>query len=233
MGGPGPAWPTLGSATDISPTDIPKDKWFCPDCSDDLEFIGVKKMDISVIPSLPNNSWMQRATSKINEYSKIEEVHVTKDPSFNIQSCIEINPYKCIKIKGDGNCLFRAVSAFITGREDDHFAVRLAVTNFMKASQNTNNFSSSLAPNSTMCNYILNKGMHKLGTWGTDVEINVVATMLQVTVNVFTSYGKSGRQWTRYNPIFTNDLCLEKSTTSISLYHSKACDHFDLAVNDK
>ena len=31
-----------------------------------------------------------------------------------------------VKVKGDGNCLFRAISKVITGSEDDHVLFRLA-----------------------------------------------------------------------------------------------------------
>ena len=43
---------------DISSTDIPKGQWLCPECS---TCARVEKSNISVIPSLSSNCWMQRA----------------------------------------------------------------------------------------------------------------------------------------------------------------------------
>ena len=127
------------------------------------------------------------ATSKINDYSNISEVHVQKDPDFKVVPCVEISPSKCVEIKGDGNCLFRAISAAVTGKENDHRAVRLAIINFMTASQNSEKFSKNLLPSYyAVEQYLSSSRMDIDRTWGTDVEISVAATMLQVTIYVFT-----------------------------------------------
>ena len=94
---------TAYECVDISSTDIPKDQWLCHECS---TCARVEKSNISVIPSLPSDCWMQRATSKIHDYSNISKVHDQKDPDFKIVPCVEISRSKCVEIKGDGNCLF-------------------------------------------------------------------------------------------------------------------------------
>ena len=40
-------------------------------------------------------------------------------------------PTRKVGITGDGNCMFRAISYIVTGSEDCHLGVRVAVVNYM------------------------------------------------------------------------------------------------------
>jgi len=46
--------------------------------------------------------------------------------------CDDLLPHFCDSIRGDGNCLFRALSKEVTGSQKHHLAVRLAIVNFIQ-----------------------------------------------------------------------------------------------------
>ena len=47
--------------------------------------------------------------------------------------CREIAPRIRDSIRPDGNCLYRAISKQVTGSQENHVALRLAVTQLMKS----------------------------------------------------------------------------------------------------
>ena len=98
-----------------------------------------------------------------------------------------------IRIMGDGNCLFRAMSHIITGSQDQHVQVRAAIIRHLK----TNSFLfvycltdpqyDVFDPDTdrTIEKYIENEGMDRSGSWGSDVEMNVLAHMLETAVCLY------------------------------------------------
>ena len=105
--------------------------------------------------------------------------------------CDEISPYICMRVQGDGNCLFRAISRHVTGTEFNHYAVRKAVVNYLRQ----NSFLNYLRQNSFLIEYVLtgvdapvepnerrvffntkvqeyleNSQMAELGEWGTNLK---------------------------------------------------------------
>ena len=91
---------------------------------------------------------------------------------------------------GDGNCLFRAISKAITGNEANHFAIRTAICDFMSLDSNTEEFRpltrsryvcDDSDPSIAIEKYIESNKLRKNKEWGSDIEISVAATMLQVT----------------------------------------------------
>ena len=46
------------------------------------------------------------------------------------------HPKKTGRIKGDGNCFFRAIAEIVTGDQDDHNEMRLIVTAYMMNKSN-------------------------------------------------------------------------------------------------
>ena len=91
---------------------------------------------------------------------------------------------------GDGHCLFRALSKAVTGTQNNHVPLCLAITNFMIHKDNAINFakylfepdfSSQKEAVLALEQYINGSKMRENG-WGT---IIVAATLFQVEINVY------------------------------------------------
>jgi len=99
-------------------------------------------------------------------------------------------------IRGDGNCLFCALSSIICSNEDNHQQIRILVT-FSK--HNTNHLRAFCHP-VTIEEHII--GMEWDRVWGTDLEIHAAAALWQVKIYVcvpdssITSYS-----WMCFNPV--------------------------------
>ena len=117
---------------------------------------------------------------------------------------IENTTFHCQNIKGDGNCLFRAVSYCVTGSEDNHGAIRQATCKYLL--ENEGNFKSlQRNVNISMNEYMQISHMNENGTWATEMEIIGIAAMLKINVYTF-SFGQwllfDGR---RVNSEFVNN----------------------------
>ena len=77
--------------------------------SPDVEYIKSEDAMPLVIGKTPSADWMNSAAW---DYTG-ENVIVDTDPLKHV----EISPYICHKIKGDGNCFYRAISKAVTGTE--------------------------------------------------------------------------------------------------------------------
>ena len=77
----------------------------------------------------------------------------------------------------DGNCLFRALSYIITGRQVYHAQVRNKSINHMRSIENV------LVPhiNTTLKCYLHKTGVAQSGFWGTDIEILAASSLLPLT----------------------------------------------------
>uniref|UniRef100_A0A1X7SST5 OTU domain-containing protein n=1 Tax=Amphimedon queenslandica TaxID=400682 RepID=A0A1X7SST5_AMPQE len=80
-------------------------------------------------PPSTNRDWVQKAVAIISKLSGIAVVqHVD---AVKQVPCREIAPHIREEIVGDGACFYRTISKAITGTEDNHFAVRMSLINFM------------------------------------------------------------------------------------------------------
>lgn len=86
----------------------------------------------------------------------------------------------CHPVSGDGNCFFRAISVCVFGHEMGHECVRKAICNYMCAHP------TEFVRVTGTVDYIKKERMDQPGTWGTHIEIEAVATMVNTTVNVYT-----------------------------------------------
>ena len=143
-----------------------------------------------VIGKTPSADWLNSAALLIQDYTG-ETVIVDTDPLKTIKH-VEISPYICHKIKGDGNCFYRAISKAVTGTEKNHMLVRLTICTFM-----TNNalaLSNLVLPHMhditsenavrAMRAHILQKKLKQFGTWASENEIFIAATVFQLKVHV-------------------------------------------------
>ena len=103
-------------------------------------------------------------------------------------------PSKLYKTKGDGNCLFRAISYSICGRQVYHHIVRSKIVEHMIAIEST------LLPhiNSSLDNYLARSGMKNQNVWGTDIEILTASSLLQTDIYVYTKIG-AGYKWQKFS----------------------------------
>ncbi|XP_029957163.1 uncharacterized protein LOC115395673 [Salarias fasciatus] len=107
-------------------------------------------------------------------------------------------PCRKEKVVADGNCFFRAISQAVSGSQKHHRKIRLAVCKQLEkeAAQYQSLLRSEF---SSVSQYIQQSRMRFVGSWATEVEIQVTADWLGVSVCTFTDgrwlkYGCSRKQ---------------------------------------
>ena len=139
-------------------------------------------------------------------------------------------------IKGDGNCLFRALWYLILGTEDVHQQVRLMLVDYITC--NPEVFSNYCSPSRTLDEHTAR--MRYETVWGTDLEIRVAATYFQLPIYVCTQ--RSGTLtyfWECFQPLPSHTLQplaqpyfetpLINALHHLELRHSDRC-HYDTVV---
>ena len=133
-------------------------------------------------------------------------------------------PSKTIKINGDGNCLFRALSYAITGRQTYHEIIRMKIIQHMKSIEN------DLRPhlNCSLDKYLQSSKMSVPGTWGTDIEIFAAASLLSTDIFVYTNTNDCF-QWHLFSVKMLNGSTPENKC-AIYIEHVNRV-HFDLVLD--
>jgi hypothetical protein len=85
-------------------------------------------------------------------------------------------------IKGDGNCLFRALAYAVTGSEDEHPLMRAVLCKEMKDRDDEGR------------RHVRESGMQKNGVWGTTDELFSASRLLKSTIAVWSQFGAS-KSW--------------------------------------
>jgi len=83
---------------------------------------------------LPSPECMSGVHQELEHWSGLSLV--TESEPVHVSACPEIMPHTCDSILGDGNCLFRALSKEVTGTQENHKAVCVAIVNFMEHPNN-------------------------------------------------------------------------------------------------
>ena len=158
--------------------------------SPDVEYIKYEDATPLTVGKTPSTDWMNSAALLIQDYTG-ETVSTCTDP-LKTNRHAEISPYICHKIKGDGNCFYRAISKAVTGTEKNHMLVRLTICTFM--TNNALELSNLVLPNmhnitsknavTTMRAHLLHKKLNQFGTWATENEIFIAATVFQLKIHV-------------------------------------------------
>lgn len=106
---------------------------------------------------------------------------------------------KLIQIKGDGNCLFRALSLVVYGSEMYHSKIRELLVNFVRS--NADKFRVYVTRGTTLEDHLLH--MQYSRTWGTQVELYAAASLFGRELYVYTPTVRADRQyiWTRISPL--------------------------------
>ena len=119
----------------------------------------------------------------------------------------------CLRcIRGDGNCLFRAMSFIITGSEIQHFEIRTLIIAHMLSipelwigrgvDGDNNHLSYYHGGYRSVENYLARTNMANEGAWGTDLEMSLLAHMLDIVVYSY----KAGQFWIACFPKFPKGI---------------------------
>ena len=142
----------------------------------------------------------------------------------------------CLKrIGGDGNCLFRAMSFIITGSESQHFEIRTTIIAHMlsipglltgRGIDGHNNYLSYYHGGySSVENYLCRTNMANEGAWGTDLEMSLLAHMLDIVVYSY----KAGQFWIACFPKGI-DHSLPEDVNKRSIYIYYTGNHYDVVT---
>ena len=98
-----------------------------------------------------------------------------------------VNPCT-IDVAGDGNCLFRALSFCVSGKEQYYDRLRAQICRFMK---NNEKKMEPFIPTKYIdsADYVYHSKMEDDGVWGTDIEIWAAAMLFEQGIYVYSSKG--------------------------------------------
>ena len=161
------------------------------------------------------------------------------------------NPVGFKNIRGDGNCMFRSLSFIITGSEDQHMHVRRAIIRHMRDIDNVlwesqispllNNLRSigevsvgnNQSPNADhmagINQYIAATRMDHDKTWGSEVEIMVLAHLLDTAVYSY----DTARGWNRYTPanVYGEFDVSTRVNSQMAMYVRYNINHYDVVTS--
>ena len=128
-------------------------------------------------------------------------------------------PTNLHQILGDGNCLFRAPSYVITGRQVYHYLVRQKIVSHMRDIENL------LRPhmNMSLNDYIQSTGMAQESVWGSDIEIFAASSLLSTDIYVYSNVG-SNFTWNKFSKSML-DGSPPQNTCSIYIQHTSGVDY--------
>ena len=183
---------------------------------------GKVKEDMSTTPGkFPfqpvSSSWKQRKLKEIIDVT-FDGEHV-KARAYGKWFDNNKEPTTTQTITGDGNCLFRAFSYVLWGREDHYDELRQLAVNQIKKGRTI-----VMNPGE----YVKNNKMDKDGSWGTHVEIFALSDVLETCIFVYDTTRKS------WNPHKHKDLELNTCTSSESECIYLRCtndNHFDVVLD--
>ncbi len=158
-----------------------------------------------------SSAWQTEKTSFLD--LPLMQEHSFQDP---FQFPITQPPTECEPIEKDGNCLFRALSFFVTGSQDFHIFLRETICNFLES-----NFElMDLEPN-----YVASSKMRSSSTWGTDMEIFAAASLLNTRIFVYTEFGPSWK-WLLHSPLNSN---VDNNSPALYINHARK-NHYEPAI---
>ena len=139
------------------------------------------------------------------------------------------------RIGGDGNCLFRAMSFIITGSEGQHFEIRTSIIAHMlnipelltgRGADGHNNYLSYYHGGYRSVEiYLARTNMANEGAWGTDLEMSLLAHMLDIVVYSY----KAGQFWIACFPKGI-DYSLPEDVNKKSIYIYYTGNHYDVVT---
>ena len=105
------------------------------------------------------------------------------------------------RIKGDGNCMYRAISYSMTNDQENYPSLKLLLERFENLNQNLFSGLLTSVNKPTITKHIAHLGMPN--TWGTHIELIATATYFNVLVYTFIA---DDQQWEVYKPLSAKEL---------------------------
>ena len=174
--------------------------------------------------------WKRKAIACLQNYTPILIIDkLSNSDCKNSMACSEISPHIQDGVLGDGNCGFRAIAKQQTGTESNHPAIRAAIVQYMY-DFNVNRTTHPIITSATCPNidsYIHITKMNRLHTRMSDIELRYLATLLQIDIMLFTTFGLE-RKWIPHPPIAQLQGSMPRSENNyLYLYMNTAVNHFD------
>uniref|UniRef100_A0A0N5AZA9 Ubiquitinyl hydrolase 1 n=1 Tax=Syphacia muris TaxID=451379 RepID=A0A0N5AZA9_9BILA len=189
--------------------------------NDDIEIFSQGAKNIyhgirSLIYKPVDRKWRECTCEKLGLKISEEANDVLEKKAVEFEISILDGPSKYSMVEADGNCLFRALAYCITGgREEEHGKLRQKIVEFEKE------FASVFK---AVKGFTQDEWEHHLkqiaedGFWGSDVEISVCATMLQVEIWTYLD-----GLWLCYRPRFFLDQQNHLAEISSKAYQFGKC----------
>ena len=145
---------------------------------------------------------------------------------------MNVVPLAEYKILGDGNCLFRAFSAILTGSQVSYTKVRAEICRFIvvQGAGFISRYLETKFENVTPVQYMKKYQMDSDTTWGSDIEIIALSKMLSVDIFVSNQHSdvkkrnKCHSTWYRY--------CTDPhSYTDPALYMANRANHYQPVID--
>lgn len=194
------------------------------DCKQ-LEYIDVDSEEEA--KQLQNLCDFFESDSSIHLANKTSEKNVNiiatpSYPAYDIIKAILDKEGRCVDyIRGDGNCFFRALSKVIYGTESCHRDLRQAVVDLLETYPKE--FEQFI--DDSVGEHI--KSMRKPGTWATQAEIYITATLLQRDIYVLSpDHTGDVYRWLLFSPRFAYKEASVYDQCYITLCHTNG-NHYD------
>ena len=134
-------------------------------------------------------------------------------------------PASIRSIRGDGNCFFRSLSYIITGSEEQHESVRLAIVRHMRAFGHLLHLHHD---NRSIDEYIHISKMDESSTWATQVEMFALTHLLGICLYVYSEH--FGR-WNKYDPCILDSMITDGNLCNMGIYVNHPTNHFEVVTS--
>ena len=140
----------------------------------------------------------------------------------NLKDCV---PKKKVSIYPDGNCLYRALSWWVTEREDYHECIRAKLVKFMRESLVCQQYVKNKS-NKNIEEYIREKNIMSSTVWGGDVEIFSTAIWLETDIFTFIDDTWNKFSYKGFNPKKGRNI-----PSKFGIYIENSCFHYEPIVS--
>ena len=132
---------------------------------------------------------------------------------------------KKISIIPDGNCFYRALSWWLTEKEEFHLLVRTKIIEFMKRSSKCQQYVRNKT-DQNIEDYILGKNAMTSTVWATDVEIFSAAIWLET--DIFTLINDS---WNKFSHQGFNPKTGRNKPSPLGIYLENSHCHYEPIIS--
>jgi len=143
--------------------------------------ISKKWINYIIKPSYHQNIIDKDRPSLKNIISQKKLLDIENTTQLQLPAKTTLNPenYKIIDCKGDGNCLFRAVSVHIYRTQEKHYIIRKLVTNYIQ----THKYSFAEFIDENFEEYISKLSQNR--SWAGDVELEAISELYAKKIEIY------------------------------------------------